>query len=105
MISSVFNTSASNFGNAAMQAAQIPWNAPVEMRLGAQGPSENGAYIEVSSQDGYLERIPIDDGRLNECRQEGSGPTAMALCQQMVDELAARIRTAVEEALKGSSSN
>lgn len=105
MISSVFNTSASNFGNAAMQAAQIPWNAPVEMRLGAQGPSENGAYIEVSSQDGYLERIPIENGRLNECRQEDDGPTAMTQCQQLVDDLTAQIRTSVEEALKGSPSN
>lgn len=40
MISSPFNTSASNFGNAAMRAASrpIPLDAQVEMRLDAHGP-------------------------------------------------------------------
>ncbi|OIU87701.1 hypothetical protein [Microbacterium sp. AR7-10] len=99
MISSLFNTSASNFGNAAMQAASVPWDAPVEMRLGAEGPGETGAFIEVSSPLGFMKRIPIDEARLAECRQENNGPTAMALCQQFVDDLSAQIRTAVRDAL------
>lgn len=98
MITSPFNTSASNFGNAAMQAASIPGDAPVEMRLRAEGPGENGAYIEVSSQSGFLRRILIDEARLAECRQEDDGPAAMALCQQLVHDLAAQIRTAVDDA-------
>lgn len=102
-ISSPFNTSASNVGNAAMQAANIPWNASVEMRLGADGPGEKGAYIEVGAPPGFLRRIPIDDGRLDASRQ-GDGTRAMALCQQLVDDLAAQIRTAVKEALQGSAS-
>lgn len=99
MISSVFNNSASNFGNAAMQAASVPWDAPVEMRLGAEGPGETRAFIEVSSPLGFMKRIPIDEARLAECRQENDGPTAMALCQQFVDDLSAQIRTAVRDAL------
>lgn len=95
MITSPFNTSASNFGNAALQAANIPWDAPVDMRLGAEGPSETGAYIEVSNPHGFLKRIPIDEARLAECRQE----EALALCQRFVDDLSAEIRTAVREAL------
>lgn len=98
MITSPFNTSASNIGNAAMQAASIPWDAPVEMRLGAEGPGENDAYVEVSSHGGYVRRISIDNARLAECRQEDDGPTAMGLCQQLVDDLAAQIRTAVCDA-------
>lgn len=98
MIPSTFNDSASNFGNAAMHAASIPWDAPVEMRLGAEGPGENGAYVEVSSQTGFHRTIPIDDARLAECRQEDDGPTAMASCQQLVDDLAAQIRDAVSDA-------
>jgi len=53
MISSSFNTSASNFGNAAMQTADVPWDTPVKMRLGADGPGETGAYIEVSTTRGF----------------------------------------------------
>ena len=64
MISSPFNTSASNFGNAAMQTADVPWDTPVKMRLGADGPGETGAYIEVSTTRGFAKRIPIDEARL-----------------------------------------
>lgn len=96
MIRSLFNDSASNFGNAAMQAANIPWDTPVEMRLGAEGPGENGAYIEVSGQSGFHRTIPIDDASLAECRQ--SGRSARALSQQLVNDLAAQIRTAVSDA-------
>lgn len=96
MIPSTFNDSASNFGNAAMQAASIPGDAPVEVRLGADGPGENGACIEVSSPGGYIRRIPIDAERLAECRQ--GGPSARALSQQLVDDLAEEIRSAVGEA-------
>lgn len=99
MISSLFNTSASNFGNAAMQAASVPWDTPVDMRLGAEGPGETGAYIEVSSPRGFVKRIPIDEARLAECRQENDGPTAMVLCQQFVDDLSAQIKTAIRDAL------
>lgn len=49
MISSVFNTSAANSGNATMRAACIPWDFPVELILRACGPNEKDAYIEVSS--------------------------------------------------------
>lgn len=98
MIPSTFNDSASNFGNAAMQAANVPWDAPVQMRLGAEGPGESGAYIEVSSPGGYVRRIPINAERLAKCRQEDDGPTAMRLCQQLVDDLAEEIRTAVGDA-------
>lgn len=98
MISSVFNNSASNFGNAAMQSANIPWDAPVEMRLGAEGPGETGAFIEVSSPRGFVKRIPIDEARLAECRQENDGPTALALCQQFVDDLSVQIKSAVSDA-------
>ena len=100
-ISSPFNTSASNFGNAAMQAANVPWDTPVEMRLGADGPGETGAYIEVSAPRGFAKRIPIDEARLSECRQELDGPAGIKLCQQLVDDLSARIRTAVKEAVHG----
>jgi len=98
MISSLFNTSASNFGNAALQAAHIPWDAPVEIRLGADGPGETSAFIEVSNHRRFLKRIPIDEARLTECRQENDGPTTMALCQQFVDDLSAQIKTAVGQA-------
>lgn len=97
MISSPSNDSASNFGNAAMQAANIPWDTPVEMRLGAERPSEAGANIEVSSHGGFVRRIPIDEARLAECRQQNDGPTTMALYQQLVDDLAAQIKTAVRD--------
>lgn len=100
-ISSPFNTSASNFGNAAMQTAGIPWDTPVEMRLGADGPGETGAYIEVSTTRGFATQIPIDEGRLSECRHEEGGPAGIALCQRLVDDLAAQIRTAVKEAVRG----
>ena len=96
MIASLFNDSASSFGNAVMRAAGIPSNAPVEMKLGAEGPSESGAYIEVSSPGGYLRRIPIDVQRLAECRQ--SGPSARALSRQLVDDLVEEIKAAVGEA-------
>ncbi|MGO2746208.1 hypothetical protein [Microbacterium sp.] len=99
MISSPFNDSASSFGNAAMQAASIPWDAPVEMWLGAEGPGETGAFIEVSSPRGFLKRIPIEEARLAECRQQNDGPTTMALCQQLVDDLSAQVKTAVRDAL------
>lgn len=99
MISSPFNDSASSFGNAAMQSASIPWDAPVDMRLGAAGPGETGAFIEVTGPSGSLKRIPIDDARLAECRQENNGPTALALCQQFVDDLSAQIKAVVGEAL------
>ncbi|WP_431794916.1 hypothetical protein [Micrococcus luteus] len=98
MIHSLFNTSTSNFGNAAMQAANIPSDTPVEMRLGAEGPGEHGAYIEVSGQSGFHRTTPIDDARLTGCRQEDDGPTSMVLCQQLVDDLATQIRTAVDDA-------
>jgi len=101
MISSTFNTSASNFGNAAMQTAGIPWDTPVEMRLGADGPGETGAYIEVSTTHGFAKRIPIDEARLSECREEQEGPAGITLCQQVVDDLVAQIRTAVKEAVRG----
>lgn len=100
MISSRFNDSASNFGNAAMQAANIPWDAAVEMRLGAEGPGETSAYIEVSNPRGFLKRIPIDEARLAECRQQHDGATAMALSQQFVDDLSAQIKTAARDALE-----
>ncbi|MGO2061403.1 MAG: hypothetical protein ACTH2M_00075 [Microbacteriaceae bacterium] len=96
MIPSNFNDSASNFGNAAMQAANIPWDTPVQVRLGAEGPGENGAHIEVSNETGFHRTIPIEDGRLAECRQ--SGPSARALSQQLVDDLAKEIKAAVGEA-------
>jgi hypothetical protein len=99
MISSVFNDSASNFGNAAMQAANIPWDAPVEMRLGAEGPGETGAFIEVSGPSGFLKRIPIEEARLAECRQQNDGPTTMALCQKFVDDLSVQIKTSVRDAM------
>lgn len=98
MISSPFNDSASSFGNAAMQAASIAWDAPVEMRLGAEGPGESGAFIEVSSPRGFLKRIPIEEARLAECRRQHDGPTTMALCQQLVDDLSAQVKTAVRDA-------
>ena len=98
MISSPFNVSASNFGNAAMQAANIPWDTPVEMRLRAEGPGEKDAYIEVRSQTGFLRRILIEDARLAECRQGNGGPTTIALCQQLVDDLSAQIKTSVRQA-------
>lgn len=98
MISSVFNNSASNFGNAAMRAARVPLDAPVEMRLGAEGPGEIGAFIEVSSPRGFVKRIPIDEARLAECRQQNDGPTVMTLCQQFVDDLSAQIKSAVRDA-------
>lgn len=101
MITSPFNTSASNFGNAAMQAANIPWDTPVEVRLGAEGSGENGAYIEVSSRSGFLRRILIEDARLAECRQGNGGPTTMAVCQQFVDDLAEEIKAAVCDATAG----
>ncbi|MFD0994956.1 hypothetical protein HNR16_001471 [Pseudoclavibacter chungangensis] len=101
MISSPFNTSASNFGNAAMQTSDVPWDTPVKMRLGADGPGETGAYIEVSTTRGFAKRIPIDEARLSECRQEQDGAAGIALCQQLVDDLAARIKTAVAEAVRG----
>lgn len=101
MISSPFNTSASNFGNAAMQTADVPWDTPVKMRLGADGPGETGAYIEVSTTRGFAKRIPIDEARLSECRQEQDGAAGIALCQQLVDDLAARIKPAVAEAVRG----
>ncbi|MGP9601947.1 hypothetical protein ACT3SY_03880 [Brachybacterium sp. AOP42-E1-35] len=100
-ISNPFNTSASNVGNAAMQASGVPWDAPVEMRLGADGPGEIGAYIEISTTRGFSQRIPIDEARLSECRHEEGGPAGIALCQQLVDDLAARIRTVVKEAVRG----
>lgn len=100
MISSPFNDSASSFGNAAMQAASVPWDAPVEMRMGAEGPGETGAFIEVSSARRFLKRIPIDEARLAECRQQNDGVTAMALSQQFVDDLSAQIKTAVRDALE-----
>lgn len=100
-ISSPFNTGASNVGNAAMQAANVPWDAPVEVRLGADGPGETGAYIEVGAPPGFVRRIPIDEKRLTKCRQEQDGPAGIALCQQLVDDLAARIRTVVKEAVRG----
>lgn len=99
MIASLFNDSASNFGNAAMRAANIPSDAPVDMKLGAEGPGEGCAYIEISSQTGFLRRILIEDARLAGCRQGSDGPTAMALCQRLVDDLAAQIRTAVSDAM------
>ncbi|AXL12094.1 hypothetical protein DXT68_08060 [Microbacterium foliorum] len=98
MISSVFNNSASNFGNAAMRAASVPLDAPVEVRLGAAGPGETGASIEVTGPSGFLKRIPIDDARLAECRLENGGPTVLALCQQFVDDLSALIKSAVRDA-------
>lgn len=100
MISSLFNNSASNFGNAALEAARIPWDSPVEMRLGADGPGEAGAYIEVSTTGGFLRRIPIEPARLAECRREHDGPTALALCQKFVDDLAAQVRAAVDVATR-----
>lgn len=103
MISNLFNTSTSLFGNVAMQAARLPLNTPVEMRLGAHGPSKKGAYSEVSNQHGFFEQIPLENGRLDECGQE-EGTHAVTLCQQLVDDLAARIRLAVKRALQGSAS-
>ena len=100
-ISSLFDTSASNVDNAAMQAANVPWDTPVEIRLGADGPGEIGAYVEVSDPCGFATRIPIDEGRLSECRHEEGGPVGIALCQRLVDDLAAQIRTAVKEAVRG----
>lgn len=99
MIGSMFNMSAANFGNAAMRAARISWDSPVELQLGACGPNEKDAYIEVSSPSGHHEQIPIDAGRLAECRQENDGPIAMAKCQQFVDDLATQIRRVVDDAL------
>lgn len=95
MISSPFNTSASNLGNAAMRTANIPWDTPVDMRLRAEGPGQTGAYIEVSGPRGFLKKVPLDEARLAECRQED----ALALCQQFIDDLSAQIRTTVGEAL------
>src|SRR5699024_2459445 len=100
-ISGPFNMSASNVGNAAMQAANVPWDTPVEMRLGADGPGEIGAYVEVSTPRGFATRIPIDEGRLSGCRHEEGGAAGIALCQRLVDDLAAQIRTAATEAARG----
>ena len=52
MISSPFNTSASNFGNAAMQTADVPWDTPVKMRLGADGPGETWGVSELIRHPG-----------------------------------------------------
>ena len=62
MISSPFNTSASNFGNAAMQTADVPWDTPVKMRLGVDGPGETGAYIEVDGSAGTVRPLDVSDG-------------------------------------------
>lgn len=62
-ISADFNTNASNFGHAAMVAANIPWDAPVEIWLSASSPGEGGAFVEVSSQPGFSRKIFIDAER------------------------------------------
>lgn len=67
MITSPFNTSASNFGNAEIQAAGrwIPLDVPVEMR-----PAYSWAGEEVHTSK---RAIPIDPARLAECRDLSSG--------------------------------
>lgn len=71
------------------------------MWLAANGPGEAGAHIEVRTTRGFAKRIPIDQAQLSECRHEEGGPAGVALCQQLVDDLATRIRAVVKEAMRG----
>ena len=101
MISTLFNTSASNFGHAAMRAVKVPVDAPIDMKLGANGPGEERAYVEITALNGFTRQIPIDRSRLLERRGEDVDFTDHDLCQLIVDDLADRIKSAVAEAVRG----
>lgn len=99
MISTLFNTSASNFGHAAMRAVKVPVDTPIDMKLGVHGPGEDHAYVEITAPNGFTRQIPIDRSRLLERRDEDVDFTDHDVCQLIVDDLADMIKAAVAEAL------
>lgn len=101
MISTLFNTSASNFGHAAMRAVKVPVDTLIDMKLGTHGPGEDHAYVEITAPNGFARQIPIDRSRLLERRDEDVDFTDHDVCQLIVDDLAGRIKTAVAEAVRG----
>lgn len=100
MISTLFNTSASNFGHAAMRAVKVHVDTPIDMKLASHGPGEDHAYVEITAPNGFARQIPIDRSRLLERRDEDVDFTDHDVCQLIVDDLTDRIEAAVDEAVR-----
>lgn len=103
MISQFFMMSLSNFIQAAMNDVlrHVPADAPVKVTFGSHAPAgqagEREGYIKVTSPSGFEREILVDDNAVAACNQAEDGRAAS---QELVDQLAAELRSAVSDALE-----
>lgn len=98
----LFTISAINVARAAVREVEraISIDAPVDIHVGSYARDGSAQlYVAVSSRDGRVQRINVDDAAVSACLAEQDHDTSHRMVSDLMDRLAREIRAAARAQL------
>lgn len=91
----LFSIHATNIGHAALRTVEVPLDSSADARLMPVAGAPDQQVAVLVTADGYRAEFPISEARVRKC----IGSEGLYETQRYVDELAAAMQSALEDAV------